>query len=227
MELKRLQIQAMLCLMYATDRRGEPQHINQPQKQMNPSQKAETLASRIERTSPLYDYWKSEQDENDQKARLAMASLQKRWSAAAELFKKEPYKWETLYQSIIRELINAETALGRGDTNAQEDTQASARGLKVMLAMLSTETRERTLDALAEKRLFNEQTLAELKQSANNNFADLKTDTSPKKKNPGRFARILFAIFTNPYDLELKGRKEAIYERTGALINTLRKTMPS
>ncbi len=43
------------------------------------------------------------------------------------------------------------------------------------------------------------------------------------KKNVFRFARILFAIFTNPYGIEMKRPKVHIYERTGAAIYALRK----
>lgn len=43
------------------------------------------------------------------------------------------------------------------------------------------------------------------------------------KKNLFRFARILFAIFTNPYGIEMKRPKAHIYERTGAAIYALRK----
>ena len=71
--------------------------------------------SKLENISPLYSYWKSDQDEIDERNRLLIANKN---SKALFLFEKEPYKWEILFQSIIREIIN-------GD-------QSSIKGMKIM-----------------------------------------------------------------------------------------------
>ena len=73
--------------------------------------------SSIEKISPLYSYWQSPQNHNDENERLLMANPE---SGASYLFTKEPYKWENLYQSIVREIIN-------GD-------MGSVKGLKLLLS---------------------------------------------------------------------------------------------
>ena len=69
----------------------------------------------IETTSPLFDYWKSDQDDKDENKRLLKINP---LEPAANLFKNEPYKWENLYQSIVRKII-------RGD-------ESSIKGLMVL-----------------------------------------------------------------------------------------------
>ena len=68
-------------------------------------------ASDIAKASPLYEYWKSNQTEEDEKKRLLIANLD---SKAVYLFKNEPYKWESLFQGIVRELIDGDFESIRG-----------------------------------------------------------------------------------------------------------------
>ena len=74
--------------------------------------------SKLENISPLYSYWNSDQDDIDERNRLLIANEN---SKAFFLFEKEPYKWEILFQSIIREIIN-------GD-------QSSIKGMKIILSL--------------------------------------------------------------------------------------------
>ena len=162
--------------------------------------KGKELATIIEKASPLYDYWKSQQNEEDEKARLSKASSS---SPASYLFKEEPYKWENLYQSITREIA-------RGD-------RGSIRGLRVILDTINSSEKEKMLKAFGDNKIIDGEMLLLVKQEDAN-----KTST---KKNLFRFARILFAIFTNPYGIEMKRPKAHIYERTGAAIYALRKAI--
>ena len=162
--------------------------------------KGKELATIIEKASPLYDYWKSQQNEEDEKARLSKASSSNR---AAYLFKEEPYKWENLYQSITREIA-------RGDRD-------SIRGLRIILDTINSSEKEKMLKAFGDNKIIAGEMLLLVKQEDAS-----KTST---KKNLFRFARILFAIFTNPYGIEMKRPKAHIYERTGAAIYALRKAI--
>ena len=86
---------------------------------------AKDLRKSIRETSPLFEYWKSEQNEEDEVKRLQMSNNN---FPAAGLFTKEPYKWEILYQSIIRELLS-------GDKDA-------IKGLRLLIGMLKEEEQE-------------------------------------------------------------------------------------
>ena len=74
----------------------------------------------IAQSSPLYDYWHSEQDENDENLRLSKLNQNE---PAANLFQNEPYKWEILYQSTIRNII-------KGD-------ESSIKSLMVLLSTIN------------------------------------------------------------------------------------------
>jgi len=152
----------------------------------------------IRKISPLYDYWKSEQNDQDEQERILKSNKN---SKAVHLFLKEPYKWENLFQSIIREVI-------KGDKD-------SIKGLKVILDCLNMEEKEKVILGLEKEEIFNTLILKELRKPIEYN--------SITKKNLLRFFRILFSIFTNPYQLELKGSRKHLYEKTGYLINNLRK----
>ena len=152
----------------------------------------------IAKTSPLHEYWHSQQNKSDETKRL---NLSMNDSPASILFRQEPYKWETLFQSIILEIH-------RGD-------QDSIKGLKMLIGMLSKEEQEIMFRKFSDNELFSEEVLQKLKESS--------YEKSQTKKNRIRFLRILFAIFTNPYQLELKNDKNHIYERTGSGLNALRK----
>ena len=65
----------------------------------------------IAQTSPLYEYWNSEQDENDEKKRLLKLNPKE---PASNLFSSEPYKWENLYQSVLRNVIDGDESSLKG-----------------------------------------------------------------------------------------------------------------
>ena len=73
----------------------------------------------IAQSSPLYEYWNSEQDVNDENKRLLKLNSKE---PASNLFRNEPYKWENLYQSVLRNVIN-------GD-------ESSIKGLMVLLSTI-------------------------------------------------------------------------------------------
>ena len=153
--------------------------------------------SKLENVSPLYSYWQSDQDDIDERNRLLMGNKN---SQALYLFEKEPYKWEILFQSIIREIIN-------GD-------KSSTKGMQIILSSLSIEVRKKVLNDLLENKFINQDCYLEL-----NNPVDIKLES---KKNFLRFIRIFFAIFTNPYGIVIRRKKIHIYEKTGFLFNYLR-----
>ena len=153
--------------------------------------------SKLKNLSPLYSYWHSDQNDLDEKNRLLIANKD---SPALYLFEKEPYKWEILFQSIIREII-------KGDLS-------SLRGLQVLINSLSLEVRKKVLKDLLVNKIINQDYFEQLKKPIDMN--------SESKSNLLRFLRILFAIFTNPYGIELKRKKIHIYEKTGFLFNYLK-----
>ena len=153
--------------------------------------------SKLKNLSPLYSYWHSDQNDLDERNRLLIANKD---SSALYLFEKEPYKWEILFQSIIREIIN-------GDLS-------SVKGLQVLLNSLSPEVRKKVLKDLLVNKIINQDCFAQL-----NKPIDMKSE---KKSNLLKFLRILLAIFTNPYGIELRRKKIHIYEKTGFLFNFLK-----
>ena len=68
---------------------------------MESSNKPQNISIAIRESSPLSEYWESSQNKIDEEKRLNKASDS---FPAAALFKQEPYKWEMLYQSIVREI---------------------------------------------------------------------------------------------------------------------------
>ena len=60
----------------------------------------------IEEISPLHEYWNTEQTDYDEKNRLMKSND---LSKAVYLFKEEPYKWEILYHSSMREILSGES----------------------------------------------------------------------------------------------------------------------
>ena len=153
--------------------------------------------SKLIKLSPLYSYWQSDQNDLDERNRLLIANKD---SAALYLFEKEPYKWEILFQSIIREII-------KGDLS-------SLKGLQVLLSSLSLEVRKKVLKDLLLNKIINQDSFIQLKKPI-----DMKSET---KRNLFRFLRILLAIFTNPYGIELRRKKNHIYEKTGFFFNFLK-----
>ena len=153
--------------------------------------------SKLENVSPLYSYWKSDQDDIDERNRMLIANKN---SQALYLFEKEPYKWEILFQSIIREII-------KGD-------ESSIKGMKIILNTLSNEIRNKVLNELLENKFINQDCYLKLI-----NPVDMESGT---KRNSLRFIRIFLSIYTNPYGIVIRRKKTHIYEKTGFLFNYLR-----
>ena len=163
---------------------------------MESSNRPKDLSIAIGESSPLFEYWESSQNQIDEEKRLKKASNK---FPAAVLFKQEPYKWEMLYQSIIREIE-------RGDIN-------SLKGLKLLINMLTEEEQNKLIESFLKKGIFNEELAEKLKEDS---------EKATTKKDPARFLRILFAIFTNPYCIQMKGKKVHIYEKIGSIFYSLR-----
>ena len=95
----------------------------------------------IAQSSPLYEYWNSDQDENDEKKRLLKINSN---DPASTLFRNEPYKWENLYQSVLKNVISG------------DDT--SIKGLMVLLSTISKREKDialKSLEALLDWRIIN------------------------------------------------------------------------
>ena len=152
----------------------------------------------IAKSSPLYEYWNSNQGEEEEKKRLLMLNLKE---PASTLFRNEPYKWENLYQSVVRNVI-------RGD-------ESSVKGLMVLLSTINKKEKDKTLMAL--KELLDEHVINKLR---NEDYKDINSS-----RNFFSALIILWNIFLNPYELELKKDKNHIYEKTGMFFNQLRKVV--
>ncbi len=152
----------------------------------------------LRKLSPLYKYWESEQSDQDEQNRILKANKD---SKAVYLFIKEPYKWENLFQSIVREII-------KGDDD-------SIKGLKVILDCLNMEEKENVILNFEKENIFKENILKDLRSPIDYSLMT--------RRNIFRFIRILYSIFTNPYQLELKRDKEHLYEKTGYVINKVKK----
>ena len=154
----------------------------------------------IAQSSPLYEYWNSDQDENDEKKRLQKINSNE---PASELFRNEPYKWENLYQSVLKNVIS-------GDNS-------SLKGLMVLLSTINKKEKDivlKSLDALLEKHI--------VYKLRNEKYQDIKSS-----KNFYTALRILMTIFINPYDLELKKEPKYLYEKTGIFFYKFRKIILS
>ena len=150
----------------------------------------------IAQSSPLYEYWNSEQEENDEYKRLLKLNSKE---PASNLFRNEPYKWENLYQSVLRNVIS-------GD-------DSSIKGLMVLLNTICKEEKEivlKSLEALLEKHL--------IYKLRNEKYENIKSSN-----NIFNALKIMLTIFINPYELELKKEPKHLYEKTGMFIYRLRK----
>ena len=150
----------------------------------------------ISKSSPLYHYWKTSQDDFEENKRLLISNQDSRFS---KLFRDEPYKWENLFQSIAIEIYN-------GDIQA-------IKAFTIVLDTIKREEREKVFFRLKEFSVFDQSTIELIR---NNKHAEM------SNRKIFRFIRILFAIFTNPYDINLKRKKSHLYEITGSIINKLR-----
>ena len=154
----------------------------------------------IAQSSPLYEYWNSDQDENDDKKRLLMLNPKE---PASYLFRNEPYKWENLYQSVLNNVIS-------GD-------DSSIKGLMVLLSTISKREKNIVLNSL--EALLDKHVIYKLR---NEKYQDIKS-----RKNFYTTFKILLAIFINPYDLELKKQPKHLYEKTGMFFYKFRKIVLS
>ncbi len=150
----------------------------------------------IAQSSPLYEYWNSDQDENDEKKRLLKLNSKE---PASNLFRNEPYKWENLYQSVVQNVIN-------GD-------DSSIKGLMVLLSTISKREKDIVLKSL--EILLDKHVISKLR---NEKYQDIKSS-----KNFYTVFRTLLNIFINPYDLELKKDPKHLYEKTGMFFYKFRK----
>ena len=150
----------------------------------------------IAQSSPLYEYWNSDQDENDENKRLSLLNPKE---PASNLFKNEPYKWENLYRSVLGNVIS-------GD-------ESSLKGLMVLLSTISKKEKDIVLNSL--ESLLDKHVIYKLK---NEKYQDIKSS-----KNFYTALRILLTIFINPYNLELKKEPKHLYERTGIFFYKLRR----
>ncbi len=150
----------------------------------------------IAKSSPLYEYWQSDQDENDEKERLLKINPKE---PNSYLFRNEPYKWENLYQSVVGNLIRRD--------------ESSLKGLMVLLSTLSKDEQDKCLKKI-ETQLDN----CFIDRLRNQNYKDINSSN-----NILMALKILCSIFINPYGLEIKNKKNHIYEKTGMFFyNTLR-----
>ena len=154
----------------------------------------------IAQSSPLYEYWNSNQDENDENKRLLKLNSKE---PASNLFRNEPYKWENLYQSVLKNVI-------RGD-------DSSIKGLMVLLSTINKREKDIVLNSL--EVLLDTHVIYILR---NEKYQDIKSS-----KNFYTAFRILLNIFINPYDLELKKEPKHLYEKTGMFFYKFRKIVLS
>ena len=150
----------------------------------------------IAKSSPLYEYWNSNQGEEEEKKRLLKLNLNE---PASTLFRNEPYKWENLYQSVVKNVI-------KGD-------ESSIKGLMVLLSTINKNQKDKCLNALED--LLDENVINILR---NKNYQDINSS-----KNFFSALKILLNIFFNPYGIELKKDINHIYEKTGMFFYKLRK----
>tara|TARA_B100001029_G_C14985187_1_gene408533 strand:- start:409 stop:885 length:477 start_codon:yes stop_codon:yes gene_type:complete len=150
----------------------------------------------ISKLSPLYEYWKSDQSEDAEEKRLLMLNTKE---PASNLFRNEPYKWENLYQSVLRQVIY-------GD-------KSSIKGLMVLLATINKKDKEKTLCALEE---YLDKCVINILRY--DRYQDIKSS-----KNLFTTIKILLNIFINPYGLEIKKDTKHIYEKTGMFFYHFRK----
>ena len=150
----------------------------------------------IAKSSPLYEYWNSDQGEEAEKKRLLKLNSKE---PASNLFKNEPYKWENLYQSAVINVI-------KGD-------ESSLKGLMLLLSTINKEEKDKSLIVL--EQLLDQHVINKLRYE--------KYQAINSSKNYFSALIILLNIFINPYGLELKKDINHIYERTGMFFYKLRK----
>ena len=169
------------------------------------------ISMSISKSSPLYEYWHSDQNQKDEEKRLLKLNSDRNYEAGSLLFETEPYKWEILYQSIVREVIKNE--------------KNSKRALKKILFTIESNSRTETLNILESQKVLTGSTIEELKSTSLEELKNLLESKHEKSSNIKSFLRILFAIFTNPYGIEIKNEKSRIYERSGYLMHSIKRIL--
>lgn len=154
--------------------------------------------SKFEKISPLFEFWASDQSPEQNQKRLLKANEN---NSAASLFINEPYKWEVLFQSVLIQIV-------RGDKD-------SLKAFSIILGTLSKQEQEKILHIIDKNFMLSSNIKEELL------FIDRQKGTS--KFNSIRFFRILFAIFTNPYNIDLRSERNHIYEKSGAFFLLIRR----
>ena len=154
----------------------------------------------IAQSSPLYEYWNSDQDKNDENKRLLKLNAKE---PASNLFRNEPYKWENLYQSVLRNVIS-------GD-------DSSIKGLMILLSTITKKEKDKIMNVLED--VLDKHVIYKLR---NVKYQDIKST-----KNLFTALRILVIIFINPFAIELKNERKHIYEKTGMFFYKLRKIILS
>ena len=150
----------------------------------------------IAQSSPLYEYWNSDQGyEADRKRLLKINSNE----PASNLFRNEPYKWENLYQSVLRNVIS-------GD-------DSSIKGLMILLSTITKKEKDKIMNVLED--VLDKHVIYKLR---NVKYQDIKST-----KNLFTALRILVIIFINPFAIELKNERKHIYEKTGMFFYKLRR----
>ena len=151
----------------------------------------------VKNLSPLNEYWQSSQNAKDNQKRLSLANEK---SPASFLFINEPYKWEVLYQSSMNDILH-------GDLSA-------IPALRILLGTLQEKIRINFINRIRKHNFLDRKIIDYI----NNLTLDKPEITRPPLKK----IIILCFIFTNPYEIDLKGDKRHIYETTGAICNKLR-----
>ena len=154
----------------------------------------------IAQSSPLFEYWNSEQEENDENKRLLKLNSKE---PASNLFRNEPYKWENLYQSVLR--------------NVSSGDESSIKGLMILLSTISKKEKDIVLNSL--ESLLDKHLIYKLR---NETYQNIKS-----RKNFYTALKILLNIFINPFELELKSEPKHLYEKTGMFLHKFRKTVLS
>ena len=150
----------------------------------------------IAQTSPLYEYWNSNQDLKKEEERLSKINPEE---PASLLFRFEPFKCENLYQTLLKNVI-------RGD-------DSSIKGLLVLLSTLSDIEKDKCLNKL--EYLLDENLIYKLRNECYKNLIS--------NRNIFTTLKILLIIFLNPYRLEIKNEKKHIYEISGMFFLKLMK----
>ena len=172
--------------------------------------RAREIYTAISVVSPLFEFWASSQDREDNQKRLL--KMNRDIQEANELFGKEPYKWEILYQYLCRQIY-------KGNLNA-------LKGFLIIINMLSDKSRVQLINDLKVNSIINEEIgdLIETKDFLNRHESKI---DEPYLMKISRLIFVLIAIFSNPYNIPIRSKKRAIYEHTGYLLRKLRLSIGS